>query len=204
MGFIKDIGDDIGDVLRDPTGSKAAAKGALKGSETAAAAQQASLEYLKEQEAVPSAFREAALGRMGAEYGLTLDEQGNVISDGGGSMIERAQQSPLYQAILGAGDQAALRTAQATGGLRSGSAISGVAQNQQNALLQAYNQQLQGVQELANLPSYAPQIAQQTAGIGQTLGMGQTAAGQATAQGRGALLGGLMQGGAAYLGRPTV
>ena len=203
MGFVKDIGDEIGDVLRDPTGSKAAAKGALKGSETAAAAQQASLDYLRQQEAVPSAFREAALGQLGAEYGLTMDQEGNIIQ-GGGSMIDRAQQSPLYQAILGAGDQAALRTAQATGGLRSGSAISSVAQNQQNALLQAYNQQLQGVQGLANLPSYAPQIAQQTAGIGQTLGMGQTAAGQATAQGRAALLGGMSQAAGAYAGRPGV
>jgi hypothetical protein len=50
-------------------------------------------------------------------------------------------------------------------------------------LLESYNQQLQGLGGLAQLPSYAPQIAQTMGAIGQTRGAGQVAAGQAWQQG---------------------
>ena len=51
-----------------------------------------------------------------------------------------------------------------------------------NALLTAYNQELQGLQGLASLPSNAAMIAQGTAGIGQTLAQGQIAGSQAKIQ----------------------
>jgi hypothetical protein len=74
-----------------------------------------------------------------------------------------------------------------TGGFRSGNVQGNLydynTQLQNQALLQSYNEQLQGLTGLAGLPSNANAIASMTAGIGQTLGQGQTAAGQAYGQG---------------------
>ena len=65
-----------------------------------------------------------------------------------------------------------------TGGLRSGGAIADTQEAQDRALLTAYNQQLSGVQNLANLPSNTNQIASGIAGIGQTQAQGITAGAQ--------------------------
>lgn len=64
------------------------------------------------------------------------------------------------------------------GGLRSGSASENLAQVNQNALIAAYNDQVQGLQGLSSLQSNANNIAGYTAGIGNTLGQGQVAASQ--------------------------
>jgi hypothetical protein len=80
------------------------------------------------------------------------------------------------------GEDAILRNASMTGGFRSGNTQANLydynTQLQNQALLQSYNQQLQGLTGLAGLPSNANAIAQQTSGIGQTLAQGQTAAAQ--------------------------
>ena len=85
-------------------------------------------------------------------------------------------------------EEAIMRHASATGGLRSGNVQEAMydynTQLQNQALLQSYNQQLQGLQGLAGLPSYAPQIASGMAGVGQTLGQGVSGAGQTIAQGQ--------------------
>jgi len=144
------------------------------------------LDYLKEVERLPRQYREAALGSLAGLYGLP--------GGTGGSQqqyIEQAMTSPLYQSLMGgreAGEEAILRSAGATGGLRSGNVQGALydynTQLQNQALLQAYNQQLQGLQGLAGLPSYAPQIAQGMAGLGQTQAQGVTAAAQAQQMGR--------------------
>ena len=106
-------------------------------------------------------------------------------------LIQQARTSPLYGAMMGgreAGEEAIMRRAGATGGLRSGNVQEAMydynTQLQNQALLQSYNQQLQGLQGLAGLPSYAPQIASGMAGVGQTLGQGVSGAGQTIAQGQ--------------------
>lgn len=106
-------------------------------------------------------------------------------------LIQQAMASPLYGAMMGgreAGEEAIMRRAGATGGLRSGNVQEAMydynTQLQNQALLQSYNQQLQGLQGLAGLPSYAPQIAGQMAGVGQTLGQGMIGAGTSRAQGQ--------------------
>jgi hypothetical protein len=106
-------------------------------------------------------------------------------------LIQQARTSPLYGAMMGgreAGEEAIMRRAGATGGLRSGNVQEAMydynTQLQNQALLQSYNQQLQGLQGLAGLPSYAPQIASGMAGVGQTLGAGITGAGTSRAQGQ--------------------
>lgn len=165
-------------------GAGQAAGAAESAAATSAQAQMAQLEYLKEREAIPQQFREEALTQLGGLYGL----------EGGAgtqqALIERAQASPLYGAIMGgreAGEEAILRQAGATGGLRSGNVQANLydynAQLQNQALLQSYSQQLQGLTGMANLPSNAPQIGQVMGNIGQTQAAGQVASGQAWQQG---------------------
>jgi len=186
------MGDLVGGLLETATfglyehdsAAEQAARASTQAAGTTAAAQREALDYLKEREALPQQFREGALKGLGGLYGLeggTGDQQ---------KMIDRAIQSPLYQAIMGgkeAGEESILRSASATGGLRSGDVQSNLydynTQLSNKALLESYNQQLQGLQGMAGLPSYAPQIAQGTAQIGQTLGQGQVASAQALQQG---------------------
>ena len=186
MGCLGDIGemamaplDWAGSFLGYGAGEEAGEAG-LAASQLQAQYQREALDYLKEREALPQAFREEALTGLGGLVGL---------EGGTGSqqeLIDRAIQSPLYQSIMGGrefGEEAILRSAGATGGLRSGDVSANLydynTRLQNQALLESYNQQLQGLQGLAGLPSMAPQIAAGTAGIGQTLAQGQVGAAQA-------------------------
>ncbi len=165
-------GDDAADASRDAAN-------------ISAEYQREALDYLREREQLPQAYREAALEQQGREYGFTLDEEGNVISDGS-TPLERAQQSPLYEAIMGtrdAGEEDILRNQAATGGFRSGNTQEKLydynTQLQRQALLDSYSQQMGGLQGLAGLPSLAPSIAGATQNIGNTLAQGEIAAAQA-------------------------
>jgi hypothetical protein len=176
MGVVSDLFGGGGDDAADAS---------IEAANIYAEYQREALDYLKEREALPQAYREAALTGLGSEYGLTLDEEGNIISDGQ-SLSERAKSSDYYQALLGgreAGEEAILRNASATGGLRSGNASAALAEYnadlENQAFISAYNQQLQGLTGLSGLPSLATSIAQGTAGIGQTLSQGEIAAAQA-------------------------
>lgn len=197
------IGAGLGTMASASTAAGEAAEASLRGAGIQAAGQTEALEYLKEREEIPQQFREEALLGLGGLYGLeggTGDQQ---------ELIDRAISSPLYQSIMGgreAGEEAILRSASATGGLRSGNVQEALydynTQLSNKALLESYNQQLQGLVGLAGLPSGAPQIAQGMAGIGQTLGQGQIAAGQAQQagmqQGAGNIMGMANLGIAAY------
>lgn len=153
-------------------GSGIASQGALQGSQTSAASQQQARDYLMQQDALPSGLRSAALNSLGGLYG------------GSGSITDRAMASPVYQAAVQQGENSVLRNASATGGLRSGNASSDLAQVNQNALVSAYNDQVNGLQGLASLQSNANNIAGYTAGIGNTLGQGQLNAATVTGQGQ--------------------
>lgn len=146
-------------------------------------AQREALAYLKQREKLPQAFREGALKDLGAEYGLTLDAKGNIISDGR-SIIERAEASPFYTTAVRRGEEAVLRNASATGGLRSGNANEALAEVNTNALLNAYNTQLAGLNGMASLPSNANSIAAGISGIGNTLAQGEIGAANSAAAGR--------------------
>lgn len=152
------------------------------GSQTAASYEQQSLDYLKGRDVIPRQLSEGALKGLGGVYGL---------EGGTGSqqdLIDRALSSPLYGALMGGqkvGENAILRNASMTGGLRSGDVQSNLydynTQLQNKSLLESYNQQLQGLSGLAGLPGYGTQIANQTSNVGQTLAAGQTAARQEAA-----------------------
>lgn len=144
--------------------------------------QREALDYLKEREAIPQALREEALTGLGGIYGLESGEGSQE------ELIDRALASPLYRAITGGraeGEEAILRNAAMTGGLRSGNVQDALydynVDLENRALLEAYNQQLQGLSGLANLPSMAREIAAGTSGIGQTLAQGQIGTAQTRA-----------------------
>lgn len=161
----------VGDALG--FGSKSSSKAPIQASNVQADYQREALEYLKESEAIPQQYREGALQRLAGAYGL----EGGVGTQQ--DMIDQARQSPLYSAMMGtqqAGEESILRNASATGGLRSGNVQGAMydynTQLENQALLASYNQQIQGLGGLAQLPSLAPMIAQQTSGIGTTLAQG--------------------------------
>lgn len=194
---LDDLGKGARETWDDLTG-KSSADAAKEASETQAAYQQDALEYLKGIEEQPQKIRREALTELKGLFGLG----GESTMANQSQMIDAARNSPIYQAILGtqgASEDAIMRTAGATGGLRSGNVQSNLAENaqqlEQNALMQGYNQQLSernqriaGLSGLGNLPSYAGQIASGMGGIGNTLAQGQVGAAQAQQAGLGNLL----------------
>lgn len=175
----------VGKLVGSLTGSDKAAQAATTGAQISADAQREALAYLKETEKLPQALREGALGNLGGLLGLGAVKPADAVA--------KIKGSELYKQVLGsrmAGEEAILRNAGATGGLRSGNVNDALARYNAELEQQAFGAGLQGLQGLAGLGSNANQIAATTAGIGQTLGQGITAAGQATAAGRSALISG--------------
>jgi hypothetical protein len=184
MGSIGDLfgGSAAGDLFG---GDDDAGDAAIEASQIQADYQREALDYLKETEALPQTYREGALQALGAEYGFTTDAEGNVVPSDQ-SITERVKSGEVYQSLLGgqaAGEEAILRQASATGGLRSGNVQEALydynTQLENEAFLTAYNQQVQGLQGLAGLPSLATSIASGTSDIGTTLGQGIVAEAQA-------------------------
>ena len=191
LGPVQDLHDQSWGAV---TGSTAAAESSLAAANIAAESEREKLEYLRETERVPQALREAGLTGLGAEYGMTFDNEGNLISDGS-TMVERAKASPLYAGLMegGArGEDAIMRNASMTGGLRSGNTSANLwdynAELQNNALLTSYNDQVQGIRGLAQLPSNANAIGGSIGNVGSILGQGLAGAGQARADGQGQAL----------------
>lgn len=173
----------VGKAIGSLTGANKAADSAQQGAQISADAQREALNYLKQTEAVPQELRESALTQLGGLFGLGGDSAG---------ALSALKNSAAYQNILGSrqsGEQAILRNASATGGLRSGNANDALARFTGDLEMSAFNAGLQGLQGLAQLPSNANNIAQMTGNIGNTLAQGRIAAGQAQQSGFGALLG---------------
>lgn len=175
------VGDFVGDLFGGGDDGSAAADASIRAAQIQAGAQREALDYLKKREEFPLEIREQALRGLSGLAGLT-GGTGNQEQ-----LIERAIQSPLYGQILGgreAGEEAILRSAAATGGLRSGNIQEALydynTQLENQALLQSYNQQLGLLQGLAGTPQVNPGlISQQISGIGQTQAQGIIAAEQA-------------------------
>lgn len=148
--------------------------------------QREQLDYLKEVDALPRQYREQALTQLGETY---LGPEGFQYPEG--QLLDQARNSEMFSMLRDEGSDAVLRGASATGGLRSGGTSEALAENQQRALLTAYQAQqdqysmgLQGVASLANLPLQTGAISNVYGNMAQTQGAGINAAGQAIAQGQ--------------------
>ena len=199
-------------LIKDASGSEAAADASKDAANTQAAYQREALEYLKQSDRIPQAFREDAIKRLGGMFGVEgFDSDGEPLAVGDplatqAERIALAQQSPYYQQIMGgqmAGEESILRNAAATGGMRSGNVQNALydynAQLQNKALTESYNQQiqeenrmLQGLSGLAQLPSLTTGIANQTSKIGQTLGQGMVGAQQSANAADQAMMGNIL------------
>lgn len=180
-GITKAIGSTVGDVFGGLTGASQAADAAEKAANQQYAAQLQALNYLKETNALPNEIRDQALSKLQDIY---------INGNGQDSLINQAQSSPLYQAIMGSqksGEDAILRNAAATGGLRSGNANYNLAdyntQLQNNALLQSYNSVLGGLTSLAGTGTNENSIANLISSLGTTQAAGTTASASAQQQG---------------------
>ena len=150
--------------------------------EVQAAYQREALDYLRETEALPRQYREAALTNLGRLYGIegTPEEQS--------AAVESLRGTPIYQAIMGgkeAGEEAILRQAGATGGLRSGNAQDALARYSGDLESKALLESLGGLQGIAAIPSNVNQIAALQQGIGTTYAQGIIGGAQANQAGIG-------------------
>lgn len=183
----------VGAVAAKSSANKAA-KAAKSAAGTEAQAQMEALEYTKEREAIPTAYREQALQQLGLLAGFQPQDRfdpntGEKIAPSSGLLdrdqfMQGLQADPFYQQQVAAGEQGVLRGASATGGLRSGNASAALAEVNQQALRAAYLERIQGLQGLSGLPSNTGLIAGQMAGIGETQAQGILGVAQANQAGR--------------------
>jgi hypothetical protein len=164
--------------------SKAASQAAESAANVSADAQTKALEYLQETEEIPQQFRESSLKKLAGIYGLEGGEGSQE------EFINYLKETPLYNALVGQraeGEEAIMRQASATGGLRSGNVQEALydynTQLGLNALLDSYNMEISGLGGLAQLPSLAPSIAGAMAGIGTTQAQGILGSAQASQTG---------------------
>jgi hypothetical protein len=171
MGSVMNsITDEIG--LSNTSEQERAGREARAASETTAGYQTDAWNYMLEQERLPSELRSGALSQLGALQGLGGDRE---------AAMQNLQNSPIFKAIMAGqqqGEASILRNAGMTGGVRSGNTQGSLGQYAQGLNLQALMASMGGLTDLSRLPSYAPMIAGQQAGIGQTLGQGMVAESQ--------------------------
>lgn len=119
-------------------------------------------------------------GLAGEEAGVPVDGYQPQSRE---AFLQGIQDDPLYAGMQEAGEEAILRGASATGGLRSGTANVNLARQNQALMRNIYSERVAGLQGMAGLPSGAAQIGQTMANIGQTQAQGIQAQGQAWQQG---------------------
>lgn len=169
MSFVGDIFDGI-------TG-KTAANASREAADTSVAFQREALDYLKQsQEPLLQAQQFGLTGLMDFYGG---NQQG---------LIDQVQASPFYSSIIDQGEEAVLRNAAATGGLRSGTTQNALAQNSQDVLQGLVGQQLGGLGQLAGYQPNTAGVANQLNTIGNTTAQGIVAQGQAQQAGLGNML----------------
>ena len=157
--------------------------------ELAKEGQQTALDYQIQQEALPTQFREGALTQLGGLYGLEGGEGSQQM------LIDQAMASPLYKQIMAqkeTGQRDIAKHASVTG-IRGGNTATDLSdyamQLENRALTDSYNQQLQGLQGMAGLPSNTNSISSSMANIGAIDAAGVTAAAQARSDATGQLIG---------------
>ncbi len=165
-------------IFGDPT------KGINKATQQSVAGQQQGVDYLKSVDQPALDVRNKALGGL-SDYFLDGNQQG---------FIDEAMQNPFYQSAIDVGEEAVLRNAAATGGVRGGAVQPALARNSQKVLQDFVNQKLMGLDALSNQNLNTGSIAQGYSNIGQTQGRGTTAANQASQNLAGQTISGIMGG----------
>ncbi|MEO9497712.1 MAG: tail fiber domain-containing protein [Vibrio splendidus] len=166
----------LGDIFDGITG-KTAAEASQSAADTSAQYQQQALDYLKQSQEPLLEAQKFGLSGLMDYYGG--NQQG---------VVDAAMESPYYTSMLTQGEEAVLRNAAATGGLRGGNVQSALTTNNQNVLNSAIGQQLGGLQTLSGFQPNTAGVANLTSGIGNTLAQGQLGAAQAEQQGIGNLI----------------
>ena len=174
------MGNFISEWWDDQSG-KTASDAAKKASQQQMAFQQKSLDYMQERDALRNQVGDRALSTYSDIFFNPESQQ---------AQIDMAMQSPMYKAMMGGqqiGEDAIMRNASATGGLRSGNTNAALSdygsQLHNQALNQSYQQQLQGLKGLGGYGQSNPNISNAYSGMGQTQAQGTTAAAQAGMQG---------------------
>lgn len=168
------------------TAAEIAAEAQGEASEVQLDAQRTQLDYLEDVDRLPREYREQALTQLGEVY---LGPEGFQYPEG--QLLDQARNSEMFAMLRDEGSDAILRSASATGGLRSGGTIESLVDNQQRALMTSYQQQqeqyemgLQGVASLANLPLNTANISNVMGDMGVTGAAGITGAADAISQGQ--------------------
>lgn len=168
---------DIGDYFSTGGDAAGEASGAAEG---VASVEDLALQNYIASQAQPEIYRRGSMNMLAGAYGGGEGQQ---------QIIESAMASPLYGALMGgqkAGEEAILRSASATGGLRSGNVQGAMydynTQLQNQALLQSYNEQIGGLKGFAGMRDPSESIYQKTVAPAYTRGEGQIAAANAAQQ----------------------
>lgn len=162
----------VGDILGDITGTNEAAKASKQAAGEQLEFQREGLDYMKQVQAPMLEYRNKALPSLYGFYD-PANPQGQQ------QFVDSAMQSPFYNQMIQQGEEAVMRNAAATGGLRSGTTQQNLARNSQNVLQSLVGQQLQGLGSFAQTPINTQGIANQYNMMGGTQAGGTLAAGQA-------------------------
>ena len=146
-------------------------------------AQQRALDYQMAREAAPQYYRESAFGQLAPLYGISpaYDQSGDT-TGAQQNFMNAIKADPRYQSMIDAGSDAVARTANMTGGMRSGNAIDAFRRSDQNVLNDLYRERVAGLSGFANLPQNTQAIANTMQGIGTTQAGGLLGQGQAQQQ----------------------
>lgn len=194
MGWFKDKWND----LTGKTAAREASAAATAGADANIAFQQQGLDYLKETNAPLLAMRDKAMGQMGGLLGLSGYDQAGAMSALKNNPMYKAQIGNIDQQLANAQSSMAAQSA-ATGGLRGGNYQRGLAETsfdadraKQDALSNAYAQQMGGLGGLAGLNTGTDQIAGQMSNMGNIAGQGIIGASQSAQAAKQAGMGNLM------------
>ena len=163
MSFVGDIWDDL-------TG-KSQANAAMQASAQQLGFQRDALDYLKQANA--PALEAQKFGLQGL-----MDYYQNPQA-----FMDTVQQSPYFNYMQGQQEEALLRNAAATGGLRGGATQQALMQQAPNLAMQLAQQRLGGLGQLAGIGNGSANIANQLNAMGQTQAQGTVGAQTARSQG---------------------
>jgi len=184
----------LGSAAAGVVGNLIAAQGQKKAAETQAEAiqsgQDIQMQMFQEGQQATQPFREAGTEALG-QYQQLLDPQGQA------DFFANYQRSPMFQALRDQAEQATLRSASATGGLRTGQAGAALSAIAPQLAMQAIQQRMGGLQNIINTGAGAagqtaglsPQVGAQQANLMTQQGAAQAAANQAMPQAFGQSLG---------------